>query len=204
MPNESATYDGLTAKQITDYTKRFDELGVKEEKRAGLLDKLSKGEPLDSDQVLFRAQGEIESDVTKSTYVNSEGKTVESTVEEFPDGSITTYVLTHDQVTCGTGYCNYKKTKVSGGSITSSAYFYVDFTLVNGGMDYVSAKYDYNIQVVAGSYDSENLTTVKATESLSGPAKVSLRWKYSGGGLTTTQYLHFYVGNDTPSSEFVK
>ncbi|MCM3702053.1 hypothetical protein [Paenibacillus macerans] len=192
----------LTPDQITALEKRFDELGVKEEKRSLLLEKIAKGELLDSENPKMEDKGIV----THSENFNTFSKTQEKIVKtEYPDGSITINAITGGTATCGSGYCNFKKVKISGGNTFIQVYYYVDYTKVDQGLDYIADAYDENLQATLGaSYSDEKLTIVRAKETLRDPAKVSLKWNFSGGGLKTTQYLHFYLGDDKESDEFVR
>ncbi|MCY9658584.1 hypothetical protein P5G65_20000 [Paenibacillus chondroitinus] len=119
-------------------------------------------------------------------------------------GTISTFSLTPTTVSCGSGYCNYSNVQVKEtafGFIT--AYFYANYTIVDGGNDYIGELYpNYKITVIGGSYDNETLSLYKPTESLQGPANAFLRFQYNGPGssVSTTFYVYLNVGNNTASS----
>ncbi|MCM3574732.1 MULTISPECIES: hypothetical protein [Bacillota] len=130
----------------------------------------------------------------------SSGMTVP--VEPSSGGITTMGSISGGTVSSGSGYTVVKGAEVVGTVILAGASYKVDYTIVNGGYDTISAAYSRNITVPGpgGDYTVEAWGVKKAKEDLNGKAYVALRFKAQNDALgATTLYLNTYVGNNAAS-----
>jgi len=106
-------------------------------------------------------------------------------------------------VTGGSGYKSYKKAKVYSSSGIVSAYFYANFTIVQGGKDYISSVYDYKLTGIGGTATVDNFRIVRKTETLDNKASAKLDFTFApfNGTASTTCWLKLFVGGDKYSSD---
>ncbi|WP_018132318.1 hypothetical protein [Effusibacillus pohliae] len=113
----------------------------------------------------------------------------------FPDGSMIIQSVDGGTTSCGTGYCNFTNMTVKETRWYCEGRFQADFTLVNGGDDYISRVYDAQVWS-AGSISDVSLNLTKAWEDLNGPAEAVLRWVAYNGVTSTTYILKLKVGGN--------
>ncbi|MED1953584.1 hypothetical protein [Brevibacillus centrosporus] len=103
---------------------------------------------------------------------------------------------------CGTGYCTYTKILIRETNNVVGAEFKADFTIVNGGNDYISRVYDYNIAVNGGVYVLEKFEINRDTETLSYSAEAELSFQVQIAGVHgKTHRVKLFVGKDKYWSE---
>ncbi|MFC4768276.1 hypothetical protein [Effusibacillus consociatus] len=206
----------LTAEQEKQIIQNMTNLEIDEKTQKILLNKVKKGEKVDSEIPENKAKAEkylaINPNENESRKIKFEdGSMFEQIVSDkkvvkkftFKDGSavIESVDTSKGTVSCGTGYCNYKGVQVKQSTVFMSAYFYADFTIINGGDDYISKVYDYYIGTW-GNYEFVSFGIIKQQEAWGEAAQAELRWKTDEGGYNTeTNWLKLYVGgNDYWSS----
>jgi hypothetical protein len=114
-------------------------------------------------------------------------------------GTITPYAVSPGTTTGGSGYMNHKGAKAYVYYGVANAHFYADFTIVNGGNDYITRVYNYKIVGIGGTATYDNLAITRKTESLSGKASAKLDFTFVayGGASSTTCWLRLNVGANT-------
>lgn len=175
-----------------------------------LIDKLNKGELWDSlkgQEPVSVSEIEVRKDVVETIATYNDGSIVVSGFE--PDiteevAVVSPFAVDPGTVTGGSGYTNHKGAKVYVYVGVANAHFYSDFTLVNGGNDYISSVYDYKIVGIGGAATYNNLAITKKTESLDGKAsaKLDFTWIAFNGSTSATCWLRLNVGGDTYGSTY--
>lgn len=119
-------------------------------------------------------------------------------------GSIGTFAVSPGTVSSGSGYKTFKKAKVSQYAGFINASFYANFTIVQGGNDYISNVYDWKVVTYFGTYAFNEFKITRKTESLSGKASAKLTFSYGlyNGGLGGNCWLKLHVGKDSYSSSY--
>ena len=196
--------------QIKSFLNQYD---VDQETQTILLEKLNAGDIWDS---LKKGEEPIRSfeiqtnDIVEKVEEYKDGSIVVSSidyesVEEFENikplkgNLISTLGVDPGTKTSGSGYANYKKAKVYYNTGIANAYFYADFTLVNGGYDYIDRVYDHKVTAFGGSASEISLTLTKAKENANGKASAKLDFNYINFNTTasTTCWLKLTVGGDS-------
>lgn len=107
-------------------------------------------------------------------------------------------------VTSGSGYRAYKHVQVRKSIGIADAHFYADFTLVQGGMDFIQRVYDYKLVGQGGSANFNSLRIVRAkeTQDYKASAKLDFTFVLVNGAGSTSCWLKLFVGKDTYSSAY--
>lgn len=182
----------LSEKERKSINDIFDFQGVDAKTKEKLIEKIESGKLLDSSNLEMKDKAKI----TKKNFVEADGSVTHQTKAVYPDGSVSTLSIGGGTVSCGSGYCNFTKRKISATNGAVIASYYSDYSIVNGANDTISRAYDYEISGVGG-VGNIKLELVKGTESLSGPAEADLRFTGTVGVYTTTFWLKLQVGNDS-------
>lgn len=182
----------LSEKDRIIVNENFDVQGIDSKTKEKLIKKLESGELLDSMNLEMKDTAII----SENKILEIDGSVTEETRAVYPDGSISTRSISDGTTSCGTGYCNFKGRKISATNGAVKASFLADYSIVNGSYDTISRAYDYLITGV-GSLANINLSLVKGTEDLSGPAEADLRFTGTVGVYTTTFFVKLQVGNDS-------
>ncbi|NOJ72136.1 hypothetical protein [Paenibacillus alvei] len=208
----------ISTESILNIKRNLTAMGVDPTIQAKLIIKLEKGELWDSMNPHMADQGSV----TKHTITDHNKNKVYQTKTTFPDGSVTIVsVTTHDPSSstseiitplgisggtssCGSGYCTYFGVKVYGGNGVISANFLADYTLVNGGPDYIDKVYQGSAKAQVGTTsDLKEPTILRAMETDYQSASANMSWTYSAPVTgNATQYLILNVGNNSATSEF--
>lgn len=102
----------------------------------------------------------------------------------------------------GTGYriCYGAYVSESYGIISGS--FYADFTLIDGGYDYISNAYDYDIFVAAATITDVSMQITRPTETALNKAEAKLQWTWTlyGGSGSAIAWVKLNVGQNSYSS----
>lgn len=115
------------------------------------------------------------------------------------NGSISINSVGGGTSTSGSGYINIKGATVSEYQGVVNAQFLADYTLVNGGMDYITKVYNKKVVVIGGAASGVTLTMIQKQETLNDPAEAELAFDvtvYSGGG-SANGWLQLFVGNNS-------
>jgi len=187
---------------------------VEETTQKNLIDKLERGEIWDSitgQEPVSTYEITKENDAVETISTFADGSIVVSTIEPtivevVPASEVNVNPLAVDPgtITSGSGYKSFKKAKAYVYSGIANAHFYADFTIVNGGNDYITRVYDYKIVGIGGGATYDDLRIVRPTENLSGKASAKLDFTYvafNGAG-STTCWLKLFVGNDSYSTDY--
>lgn len=121
--------------------------------------------------------------------------------ESVEEVSIAPRAVSPGTVTSGSGYKNYKKAKVYYNSGIANAHFYANFTIVQGGNDYISSVYDKKVTAFGGTASeiSLNLTRSKETLDNKASAKLSFNFVNFNNTASTSCWLKLSVGKDSYS-----
>lgn len=208
----------ISVESILNIKRDLSEMGVDPTIQAKLITKLEKGELWDSMNPHMTDQGTV----TKHIITDHNKNKVYQTKTTFPDGSVNVVsITTHDpssptseiitplgisggSSTCGSGYCTYFGVKVYSGNGVVSANFLADYTLVNGGFDYIDNVYQGSAKAQVGTISNlKEPTILRAQETDYQSASASMSWTYSPPVTgNATQYLILNVGNDSATSDF--
>lgn len=112
--------------------------------------------------------------------------------------------VTPGWIESGTGYTNFKNALVEEDTVVWEVSFRADFTLVNGGYDYISNVWESLIQINFGTYNLQFFDIDKSTENASGPAIARQQFDYTiQGAFTHTVIIYLVVGLDRYYSDVV-
>nr|WP_012390448.1 DUF5626 family protein [Exiguobacterium arabatum]CAQ35228.1 hypothetical protein [Exiguobacterium arabatum] len=132
-----------------------------------------------------------------------------TTVETFEatpsvPGMIQPMTVTPGTVTGGSGYKAYKKAQVRKNIGVADAYFYADFTLVQGGMDFIQRVYDYKLVGKGGTttFTGLKITRAKETQDYKASAKLDFNFVAYDGLGSVSCWLKLFVGKDSYSSAY--
>ncbi|MER7521346.1 MULTISPECIES: hypothetical protein [unclassified Streptomyces] len=207
----------ITAEDIASLKEFLTSYNVDETTQDQLITKLKNGEVWDS----IKQGQEPVNTVEKTTEENGvetistfkDGSiavtTLEPTIVEFTEkapttGGFSTFAVSPGTVTSGSGYKNFKKAKAYVYTGIANAHFYADFTIVQGGNDYISRVYDYKIVGIGGTASYDNLKITRKTENLNGKAsaKLDFTWVAFNGATSSTCWIKLFVGKDSYSTDY--
>lgn len=189
--------------QLKDF---FNQYGVNESIQNELINKINNGQPLDSMK---------ENTEAVSSYVKNTNRVIEN-VSVYQDGSISVTsvepvveeIIGNDFITpfgigggssnSGSGYVNNKNKKVYYNTGIINAYFFANYTFVNGGNDYISSAYDPKVVVTFGTHSGMSLKLVRKNETLDNKAtaKLSFDYKMFANQAGGNAWLKLTVGKD--------
>ncbi|MCG3086673.1 hypothetical protein [Sporosarcina cyprini] len=189
-----------------DVRETFTRYGVSKENQDALLKKYFNGEMWDSFKKgvepisiheLQTDEGLLEIKTFPDGSVIASSKLPEITDEDHPFG-INKKGFDNGTIIRGSGYVTYKNARVFYDTVAAKAEFYVTFTLVQNGNDFISAVGDEDIFRFGAKISDIKLSIEQATETLDYPAKAQLYWisKLNIIGSGQTCYLWITVGND--------
>lgn len=203
----------LSSEEINKAEKVFGMMGIEKDVQVKLIEKLNRGELLDSSNPAMKGTGKT----TLNEGVDENGVPFFQRRTVFPDGSVTVqseFGGTMEEVkpstnssfgpdsisggtsTTGSGYVSYKNRLVSYKSGVTASSFRVDYTNVNGGYDSIDKVHSWDITSV-GSVSQVSLQISRKTEQGStSPAYAQLRFLLFYGA-TSTYYHQVFVGKDT-------
>lgn len=181
---------------------------VSEDVIDNLINKIEDGEVWDCLKEEFK-------DITPISVQNSGNGFLQSKYV-YPDGSIRISIQPSEETNItarsvgggswsgGSGYKNCKGGKVAEYTGIANVWFYADFTIVQGGDDYISRVYDYSILTFGGDYKLELFERTRPSEGYGDNAEAKLQFKYLayGGSGSATCWLKLVVGNDKYYSVF--
>jgi len=206
----------LTTENIQSLNEFLTTYNVDEKTQNNLIAKLKKGEVWDSikkgQEPVSTYEKTTEEDVIETISTFKDGSitvtTLEPNIVEFtkpaPSEGISTRAVSPGTVTGGSGYKSFKKAKAYVYSGIANAHFYADFTIVQGGNDYITRVYDYKIIGIGGTASYDNLKITRKTENLDGKAsaKLDFTWAAFNGGGSSTCWLKLNVGKDSYSTSY--
>lgn len=198
--NSAIIYDHDTLKA------NLNELGIDEMFQKSLMLKLEKGEMFESENP-EKINAGIKTELTNKTSSNSiriNTPVTSITRTVFPDGSVSVQTVSPGSGTvCGTGYCDYQNTKVSKSTGIVNASFLANFTVVNGGYDYISTVWNQQVTTILSTYSGLSLSITRPSASYSYSAQASMTWLYISAVGATNQHLNLDVkdGNYTSSTD---
>lgn len=186
----------LTAEERAGIEQNMDSLGIGDATQEELVEKLERGELLDS----------FDPDAEPINTIPVDEQGFESVIRVYEDGS-----RTRSDVETGSGYPGGLTTRgisgcatksFSGGSnktnclvkistVLYTASFRANYTLVNGGNSYISKV--YNEGCFGVNCNIETFRIVKKTADLNGPAKAEMRIQVGAYNVTTTGYAQLFV-----------
>lgn len=201
-PEDQKLYDeGIL--QVKDFLNQY---GVTESTQNELIEKINNGQILDSMKEGAEAVSVYKinnSDVVETVAVYPDGSIsvtgIEPNNDEFREhDNITPFAIEGGSIISGSGYTGYKDRRVYHNTGIINAQFQADYTIVNGGNDFISNVYDEKIMVFLGNHSNTNLKIVRRTETLDNPAqaKLSFDLKYYTGAFSGNVFLQLFVGNN--------
>lgn len=193
--------------QLKSFLNSYD---VSQETQNALIEKLNTGNLWDSIKEGEKPTHSYEvqtNDIIEKVEVYKDGSIVVTSidyedVEEVTENElITPFGVSPGTITSGTGYKNFKKAKVYYSNGLGNAYFYADFTIVQGGNDYISQVYDYSLKTLGGTASEVSLKINRAKETLDYRAEAKLSFIYTAfnNAGSTTCWLKLNVGRDSYS-----
>ncbi len=194
--HKAATKVTLTKQDMDTLVANFENDGIDSKIQKKLIEKLKNGEVWDS----MNPDMKDKAKVTSYNYKDKKtGVPVSKKIVTFPDGSYFIDSISGGWSQCGSGYCNYYDRKVykSDGQVTAE--YLADYTIVQGGKDYIREVDQERITTVGGVPDNISLTIKYATEGQVGsvPATAYLKFqKNTSGVYSSTYYLYLYVALD--------
>lgn len=215
---KAATIPQLSKQSISQLKRNFSDLNISNKVQDKLLEKIKKGELIDSmnpkkleavsnlitptlDQpyktYTFEDGSKITSGITVLDEEKVEPKEDTNLIQPLGSGTVD---VTHQA--SGTGYTNITA-YVWYSDAMFNASFHAKFTLVNGGYDYISSVYDPNVTTFGYTWSQSHFGIDKSHENSTGRAKASLRgqlYLFGTGVYSTTAYLNLYVGKNSYSS----
>lgn len=101
-------------------------------------------------------------------------------------------------ISCGSGYCNHKNVLVYKETFLVDSYFEADYTIVNGGYDYISNVDNEHTKVLGGTVTNIRFGVKKTREDGNGYAYADYRFDVAwwGGFASSTHTLQLRVGNN--------
>ncbi|MDR3597842.1 hypothetical protein [Clostridium sp.] len=175
--------------------------------KALLLEKLEKGQLWDSVTSSSPIKTEkLDENTSKNTYADGSisitGVTdgsVKSTSSK--KGDISLDDVDGGKTESGSGYVNHTYSKVSEDLGLINAYFYADYTFVQGGDDYIDDAYDEYVHSNVISISNVSLSVNRPKETYNHAAEATLKFlgdtNYSSG----TLYLKLVVSHDSAYSQ---
>ncbi|SLM98113.1 hypothetical protein FM106_15515 [Brachybacterium faecium] len=195
-----ASADGETntiaAEDRAEIEQNMDFLGIADATQQQLVDKLERGELLDS----FDADAEpvdiipVDQPGFESViYVYEDGSRTKSDVEEGVDtaGGIAAQGIAGCTSKTFSGGISMSNCTVKVSTILYVGQFYANFTHVNGGNSYISKAYNWGCAGFGCNIEKTGI--VKKEADLNGPAKAEMRVQVGGLGVTTTGYVQLFV-----------
>lgn len=186
----------ITAEKRAEIEQNMDSLGIAVATQQELVEKLERGEMLDS----FDADAEpintipVDQPGFESTiYVYEDGSRTKSDVEagtEAADG-ITTRGITGCTTKTFSGGSSKSNCKVKVSTILYVGQFCANYTHVNGGNSYISSAYNWGCAGIGCNIEKTGIVKKKA--DLNGPAKAEMRVQVGAAGVTTTGYVQLFV-----------
>lgn len=202
----------LSPDELENITRFANDLGLSNEVRDSLIQKIESGGLPDSDNPAKKDSG-IEEEITSGNQkikriVFPDGSVIQSTVimPTEPKPLITPRIVdnTTGWVESGSGYKKFFNATVREDTVLVKAKFYADYVVVNGGYDYISNVFDGYTEIAAGYANNVVAPTiVNAYESSSAPARAVFSFTYVKiNGTSSSDYkLSLYVRGDSPSSQ---
>lgn len=181
---------------------KFTEVGINSDVQEKLIKKLKKGELIDSINPEMKDKAIIEKKIKK----DKNNKIIKwETKKTYPDGSVSLQTVTPGWIESGTGYTNFKNALVEEDTLIWEASFRANFTLVDGGYDYISNVWESLVRVNYGSYNMQYFGIDKSTETLSSPANARMQFDYTltQDMVTYTVIIYLVVGLDQYYSDVV-
>ncbi|SDZ25109.1 hypothetical protein [Thermoactinomyces sp. DSM 45892] len=211
-PTKASQTAKLNDKEIKQAEKVFNMMGIKKDVQAKLIEKIGRGELLDSSNPAMKGTGKT----TLSEGVDNNGVSYWQRKTVYPDGSVTMQSesggtskeikpltkpsigpnsITGGTSTTGSGYVAYENRLVSYWSGFTASSFRVDYTVVNGGNDYIDRVHSWDISAV-GSVSGVSLQVERERENGSKkPAYAQLRFVVDKI-ISSTFYHQVFVGKD--------
>ncbi|MBB5833032.1 DUF4148 domain-containing protein [Brachybacterium aquaticum] len=194
--NAEGGTSALTAEERAEIEQNMDSLGIADATQQQLVQKLERGELLDSFNVAAEPIDTIPVDqpgFESTIYVYEDGSRTKSDLEtgaESVDG-ITTRGITGCTTSTFSGGSSMSDCKVKVSTILYVGQFNANYTLVNGGNSYISKAYNWGCAGFGCNIEKTGI--VKKTADLNGPAKAEMRVQVGGLGATTTGYIQLFV-----------
>lgn len=198
--NSNTDYSNWVIQNKSELEKGFDEVGVDKKTQEKLIEKLNRGELLDS--MKPENMKKITKNIDTISLVNNGPKTY-----VFEDGSRA--VVGSELVQPNKLQPNKLQPQASVGYHTIKSYinfvvvnssFKTDFRTVKGSYnDYIIKSYSPSVSVIGGSYKNKKLTITRKNETKNYRAHSELNfdYKYFDGKISSSGTLHFYVGRGT-------
>jgi hypothetical protein len=195
LANENSSSLNSTEEYVEENEKEirkgFDELEIDDKTQDELLEKLSRGETLDS----------MNPENIEKTQKSLENLSLgESTVITFEDGSkaeIGTELINSDEINTRASAGTYE-VKAYWNTIILNAVYYNTVKIVSGSNnDYISKVYNESISVIGGDYSEKSLGIKRKTETSSYFAYSQLKFKYTIPTGSGTFNLYLNVGNNS-------
>lgn len=192
----------MTVDEENKLKSEFTKLGVNIDVQEKLIKKLKNGELIDSINPEMKDKAIVEEKVEKD---KNDNIIKWETKKTYPDGSVSVQTVTPVWIYKGTGYTSFQYALVEENSVVWDASFRADFTLVNGGYDYISRVYESLIQINFGTYNLQYFGVDKPSETYSHPANARQQFDYTvlNGAVTHTVIVYLVVGNDYYYSDVV-
>ncbi|MDJ0333526.1 hypothetical protein [Planococcus sp. S3-L1] len=199
----------ISKDEINQLKTFFNDYDVNQETQAILLEKLNAGELWDSFKKDERPVHifEVEkNDIFEKVEEYKDGSIIVSSVDygtvEFSDNNLISPLgITPGTATSGSGYKTFKKAKVYYNGGVANAYFYANFTIVQGGNDYISNAYDPKVTAIGGSASDITLGVTRSKETLDNKASAKLSFNFTNFNNTgsVNGWLKLNVGKDSYS-----
>lgn len=195
----------LSNEDVLSLNNFFNTYGVNEQIQNDLINKFNSGQSWDS----FKQ----DSEPVSSHEVNTENG-IEN-INTYQDGSITVSSVTPDIVDVdefispmavdpgtigsGTGYRTYKNAKIHFSNGIATASFYSNFTIIQGGNDFIERISDEKVTVLGGTMSNLTLKMVRKTETLDDKAEAKLEFIYNTFNSTAggNFWMKLTVGGDS-------
>lgn len=199
---------GFTKEQLDKVKQNMESEGViSSDTQIKLLDKLSKGEALDSFVLPEeKAVDTIKKDTDNGyeiTYIFSDGSYTQAAVDE-PDFSVAGVGIKDGKCQGGSGYQNCTSRKVYyNNNGTFSLSFKASYSLVQGGFDSITSAGKWSIWTVTGSYANPKMRIIrkKETDFKKAEARLSATLNIGGGIGSITRSVSLIVGKDKAKAQ---
>lgn len=202
--NSNTFYSNIDLEEVKN---NLTSLGIDEETQNKLINKLINGEVWDSLnpkclEKVPKSFFNISFDNPINRYEFPDGSVIEVGIK-FPEGFELDNIeragsISGGTSSSGTGYSSIKGAEIYRYAGMYSLGFYADFTLVNGGYDYISNVYSPWTKSAASNITYPELLIYSKNESISGPARAELRAQVDYLGIvgSETVWVTLNVGNN--------